>query len=221
MTRSARRPADPLPTTAYVTWCCGHREVIETTLVAALRQPWLVVLVDYSDPHGVGAWAERLHHPRLRVERSTARIDAHRRPIQSQARAWQAGIEALPDWIDAVVLADPLALVGPATCAALAQRPAGEAWWQGDLLLALPAALARGYRCCPAYVGAGAEAADLRARLAAAGVPGGCRELGARLGARPPPPPLAAIRLLAQRVAALGLGQGAPRAALGRLAGAP
>ncbi len=217
MTR--RKPTEPPPATAFVTWCCGQRESLEVTLCAALRQPWHVVLVDYSDPGGAGAWAERLGARRLHVVRCAARLDATRRPIQSQARAWMAGIESLPETIETVILSAPLGEVPPGIAAALAQRPADEVWWC-DPCLVLPAPLARSVRLCSAYVGAGVEAADLRARLVAGGVAVRSVDLGLRLVARVPPPPLAAIRLLGQRVAALGLGSGPPREALGRLAGA-
>lgn len=217
--RDRARPGSS-STTVYVTWCCGHLEVLESTLPVALRQSWQVVLVDYSDPHGAGAWAERLRHPRLRVVRATARYDASRRPIQSQAQAWQAAIDSLPEeGFASLVLADPLALVSPRTASEASRLPEGEARWQEDLILLLPLAAAREHRCCPAYVGAGAEVADLRARLAAGGLRLLAQDLGARRASSPPLPPLASVRLLAQRVACLGLGQGPAREALGRLAG--
>ncbi len=194
---------------------------MEQTLPVILAQPWRVILVDYSDPQRIGSWAERRHHPRLQVVRCEARLDATRRPIQSQARAWQAGVDALPaDGVATVVLADALAVPGERTAEMIARLPAGEAWWQGDLLLALPARLARAYRQCPAYVGASAEAADLRARLVAAGEPLREVALGARLASRPLPPPLASVRLLGQRSRALGWA-GPSLAALGRLGGGP
>jgi hypothetical protein len=208
-------------TTAYVTWSCGHREILERTLPAALAQPWHVILVDYSDPQDAGTWATRLRAPGLRVVRAAARFDAARHPVPSQARAWQAGLDALPeDGLSTVVLADPLCLVPPTMAAAIAVRPVDEAWWSESILVVSPAAL-RSHRLCPAYIGQGAEAADLRARLAADGVRLVATDLGVRLVARPPLPPLAAARLLGLRVGALALGEGPPLAALGRLAGGP
>lgn len=208
-----------IPGTAYVTWCCGHREPLAVTLPAALREPWHVVLVDYSDPNGSGDWAERLRDPNLTVVRAAARIDAARRPIPSQARAWLAALAALPPSVRVVVLSDPLTLVPPGLAARLAARPAAEAWWV-DSLLVLPVDVAREYAPCPAYVGGGVEVADVRARLVAAGIVLRAVPSGVGTVARPPPVHLASVRLLGQRVSALGLGQGLPRAALGRLAGA-
>lgn len=208
-------------TTVYVTWSCGHREILERTLPTVLAQPWQVVLVDYSDPHGVGAWALRLHARHLRVVHATARTDTVRHPIPSQARAWRAGIDVLPEeGINTVILADPACLVPPTLGTLLGQRPIDEAWWC-DPLLVLPAGAALRHRPCPAYIGQGAEAADLRARMVAAGIRVVATDLGVRLAAQPQVPPLAAVRLLGLRVGALALGEGPPRAALGRLAGGP
>ncbi len=179
--------------------------MLEKTLPAALREPWRVVLVDYSDPHDVSRWARSLRHPRLQVVSYSARSDATRRPIQSQARAWQAGVDSLPEeGIETIVLGDPLWLVPRGIVARLAERPAAEPWVVDGALVVLPAALAREYRACPGYVGAGAEVADLAARLAEGGrsaraVAAGCRRLG-----RAPPLPAASARLLALRAGALG-----------------
>lgn len=189
--------------------------MLEKTLPAALREPWRVVLVDYSDPHDIARWARSLRSPRLQIVTCAARNDATRRPIQSQARAWQAGVDALPpDEVDTIALGDPLWLVPRGIVSRLAARPAAEPWLVDGALVVLPAELARLYRACPGYVGAGAEVADLAARLAEGGRPARAAALGCRRLGRPPPLPAASARLLALRAGALGWPSPGPGPAL-------
>lgn len=170
-----RQPPDPLEDMWYVTWSCGHRELLEETLP---KCEWgNILVVDYSCPQKTGDWAEK---SKLKVQ--VLRAEASRlldgSPVVSRARALNAALRHLRgQW---VLLGDPQLYPVPGTRDAVLQAASAH----GQVVLVqdkpVPAALgllaapvdllldAGGY--LPAYVGHGAEAPDVRLRMSLSGV---------------------------------------------------
>jgi hypothetical protein len=171
----AKKVIDPLEAIWYVTWSCGHRELLEETLPKCVWSTNILV-VDYSCPQHAGDWvAANTKAKMLRVEAQRLLDDS---PVVSRARALNAALRHLRgQW---VLLGDPQLYPVEGTRDAVMQAASVH----GQAVLAqetpVPAALgllaapvdvlldAGGY--LPAYVGHGAEAPDLRLRMEMCGV---------------------------------------------------
>lgn len=159
----------------FVTWSCGHRALIEETLPLTTWDN--VLVVDYSCPEDTGDWVEQNTEAEVLHVDASHLIDGS--PIVSRARALNAALRHLSgSW---VLLGDPQLYATDSTRDAVLQ--AASCHGSDTLIVSespVPAALGLvaahsetllelgGF--LPAYIGHGAESADLRLRASLGGV---------------------------------------------------